>query len=266
MSSKDSSRTSRAARWYGLAGACLIAVILAGVLVYFYFPTRSSNPSASVSPSPTLTPMPASPSADPFRQFDQEVASLVERQAIWQAPKRLDVNRTARLGLVIGDISALRTQIRELVPGNYPQPAGQVKVGSTIGVQLEADPGDASVTPKDAINKSTGEHTALLWTWFVRGTHPNPELFLKAHIVVKTSNGHVLSTELPLSIPVGRTWQYTVGQIFTNWATWLSIAGVLSGAVLWIWRKRRRQPHASSHQHKPLPRSRMHVGRGQRRH
>ncbi len=40
------------------------------------------------------------------------------------------------------------------MPESYPQPAGSVKVGSTIGVRLQADQGDASVTPKDAIDKS----------------------------------------------------------------------------------------------------------------
>ena len=126
---------------------------------------------------------------------------MVERQAIWQVPKRVQVQSTARVGLVIGDAAALRTQIRELVPESYPKAAGQVKVGSTISVQLTADPSDASVTPQDAVDKSTGEHTALLWTWFIRATHPNPDLFLTAEIVVKMSDGHVLSNELPLDIP-----------------------------------------------------------------
>ena len=171
---------------------------------------------------------------------------MVERQAIWQVPKRVQVQSTARVGLVIGDAAALRTQIRELVPESYPKAAGQVKVGSTISVQLTADPSDASVTPQDAIDKSTGEHTALLWTWFIRATHPNPDLFLTAEIVVKMSDGHVLSNELPLDIPVSRTWQYTLGQIFTNWATWVSIVTVLSGAMAWILRKRKRRSHAPS--------------------
>ncbi len=91
-----------------------------------------------------------------------------------------------------------------------------------------------------------GEHTALLWTWLVRPTHPIPNLLLTAEIVVKMSDGHTLVTELPLSIPVSRTWQYTVGQIFTNWLTWVSIVTVLSAALGWIWRRRKRRVHASS--------------------
>jgi hypothetical protein len=186
------------------------------------------------------------PISNPFGQFDQNVARLVKRQAIWQVPKQVKVQRTARVGLVIGDVKALRTQIKELVPGSFSQSAGQVKVGSTISVELETDPSDASVTPKDAIDQSTGEHTALLWTWFVRATHPNSNLLLTAVIVVMMSDGLVLHNELALSIPVGRTWQYTFNQIFTNWATWLSIATALSGALVWIWGRRKRRLQTTS--------------------
>ena len=113
---------------------------------------------------------------------------MLERQATWQVPKQLEVENTTRIGLVIGDLKILHTEISTLVPGSYPQPAGTVKVGSTIGVQLLADPGDASVIPSDAIDKSIGEHTALLWTWFVRPTHPNAQLLLTAEIVTTMSD------------------------------------------------------------------------------
>jgi LPXTG-motif cell wall-anchored protein len=117
-------------------------------------------------------------------------------------------------------------------------------VGSTISVQLTADPSDASVTPNGAIDKSIGEHTALLWTWYVRATHPNtsPGLFLTAEIVTKMSDGHVLQEELALTIPVDRTLQYTVYQIFTNWATWAAIVGAFAGLFAWIWKKRKKEP------------------------
>ena len=142
------------------------------------------------------------------------MARLLDRRAAWQAPERIKVDQTARVGLVIGDPSLFKTQIKQLVPGSYPKPAGHVKVGSTIGVQLVADPSDASVTPKDAIDESMGEHTALLWTWFVRATHPNSGLFLTAEIVTQMSDGHVLRKELVLTIPADRTLQYTLYQIF----------------------------------------------------
>jgi hypothetical protein len=202
-------------------------------------PAPTTGGSAPVSPPPTTGG--PTPSQNQYRQFDQDVARLLDRQAAWQAPKRINVDQTARVGLVIGDPSLLKTQIRQLVPGTYPKSAGHVKVGSTIGVRLVADPSDASVTPKDAIDESMGEHTALLWTWFVRATHPNAGLFLTAEIVTKMSDGHVLRKEVALTIPVDRTLQYTLYQIFSNWATWAAIVGALSTAVTVIWRKRKKQ-------------------------
>jgi hypothetical protein len=213
-------------------------------------PAPTGGGSAPGSPAPDEGSAPGSPPPSTggptpintsYRQFDQDVARLLDRQAAWQAPKRINVDQTARVGLVIGDPSLLKTQIRQLVPGSYPKPAGHVKVGSTIGVRLVADPSDASVTPKDAIDESMGEHTALLWTWFVRATHPNPGLFLIAEIVAKMSDGHALRREVRLTIPVDRTLQYSLYQIFSNWATWAAIVGALSTAVTVIWRKRKKQ-------------------------
>jgi hypothetical protein len=184
-----------------------------------------------------------SATSNPYYQFDQDVAQLLERQAVWQAPKRINVDSTARVGLVIGDPSLLKTEISQLVPGSYPVPAGSVKVGSTIAVQLIADPSDASVTPSAAIDNSIGEHTALLWTWYVYATHPNtsPGLFLTAEITTQMSDGHVLQEELALTIPVNRTLQYTAYQIFTNWATWAAIVGACAGLFAWIRKKRKKQ-------------------------
>jgi hypothetical protein len=260
MGWQNLSRKSQAVRWHRLIGVCLIAVALVSVLASCSGASSSSSsaapgpvssataPGQASSPAPTETrgspqtgasrPAPtATPSTNPYRQFDQEVAGLVERQATWQVPKRLEVENTTRVGLVIGDTKILQPEINALVPGSHSQPAGTVKVGPTIGVQLLADPGDASIEPSDAIDKSIGEHTALLWTWFVYPTHPNPSLKLTAEIVVNMPDGYVWDTELPLSIPVSRTWQYTAGQVFTSWLTWVSIVTVLAAAVGWIWRR-----------------------------
>ena len=190
-------------------------------------------------------PLPTSSSSatpNPYRKFDQDVARLLDRQAVWQTPKRINVDSTARVGLVVGDPRLLKTEISQLVPGSYPKPAGPVKVGSTISVQLTADPNDATVTPSDARDESIGEHTALLWTWYVRAKHPDasPGLFLTADIVTKMSDGHVLQKELALNIPVDRTAQYTMYQIFTNWATWAAITGAFAGLFTWIWRRRKK--------------------------
>ena len=215
---------------------CLIASALLPVLAACSSPVHYGNSA----PAPT-----SAPSSNPYRRFDQDVTKLVERQAEWQAPKRLKANETSRIGLVIGDPSRLKTEIRGLVPGSYPKHAGRVKVGSTISVQLTTYSGDASVTPSDAIDNSLGEHTALLFTWYVHPKHPDtsPGLFLTAEVVTKMSDGHVLRQELYLVIPVDRTLQYTMYQVFTNWGTWAAIVTAVSGAAagIWRWRKRRQK-------------------------
>lgn len=201
-------------------------------------------------PSPTTGPtVPSTPTSSPngYRQFDQDVASLLKRRALWRAPKRINVDETARVGLVIGDPTLLKTQIKQLVPGSYPRPAGTVQVGSTISVKLLADPNDASVTPNGAVDESMGEHTALLWTWYVNAKHPNSGLLLTAQIVTKMSDGHVLHKELALTIPADRTIPYSLYQIFTNWATWSAIVVAIGSAAGFIWRRRRKhQPQTQS--------------------
>lgn len=217
-------------RRHRLVMLCLIAAALLPVLAA----CSSSVRYGDVAPAP-------SPSSNPYRKFDQDVTKLVERKAEWQAPKRLKVDETARVGLVIGDPRRLKTEIRVLVPGSYPKQAGRVKVGSTISVQLTTYSGDASVTPSDAIDKSLGEHTALLWTWYVHPKHPDPGLFLTAEVVTKMSDGHILHQELSLILPVDRTVKYTMYQVFTNYGTWAAIVTAVAGAGTWIWRRRKRK-------------------------
>lgn len=263
MSAKDAGGSARARRMSGLAMLGVITAVLMSVLAACGssanaptgaapLPTTGAaptpttggapTPSTGGAPTPTTgTAPPRSARPNPYRQFDQQVASLLVRQAAWQAPKRIQVDQTARVGLVIGDPGRLKSQIRQLVPGSQQRRAGTVQVGSTIGVQLLADPNDASVTPKDAIDESIGEHTALLWTWYVNAKHPNSGLLLTAEIVTKMPGGHVLRKELALTIPVDRTVQYTLYQIFSNWATWAAIVTALGGMAGWIWRQRKRR-------------------------
>jgi hypothetical protein len=166
MTSEHRGETARGRQRPGLVLLCLIASALLPVLAA----CSSAVHYSTGAPAPT-----SSPSSNPYRRFDQDVTKLVERQAEWQAPKRLKAYETARIGLVIGDPSRLKTEIRGLVPGSYPKHAGRVKVGSTISVQLTTYSGDASVTPSDAIDNSLGEHTALLFTWYVHPKHPDTD-------------------------------------------------------------------------------------------
>ena len=253
MLPKDASRPVQAGRVLMLGVlAVLMAVLAACGGAEPATPPTSPPASASSSAEPAgnatsspRTPPPTNPpgsASDPYGQFDQDVARLLTRRAAWQAPKRINVDQTARVGLVIGDPSLLKAQIRQLVPGTYPKPAGTVKVGSTISVKLLADPRDASVTPSGAVDESMGEHTALLWTWYVNAKHPNASLLLTAEIVTKMSDGHVLYKQLALPIFVDRTVKYTLYQVFSNWATWAAIVAALGGTASWIWRKRRKRP------------------------
>ena len=227
-------QVQRQHRWLILGLIAVLGVMVATLLPVLTARTASKPHAQTAGGQVTL---------NPYSQFDQDVAQLLERQAVWQAPKRINVDSTARVGLVIGDPSLLKTEISQLVPGSYPVSAGSVKVGSTIAVQLFADPSDASVTPSAAIDNSIGEHTALLWTWYVYATHPNtsPGLFLTAEITTKMSDGHVLQEEVALTIPVDRTLQYTAYEIFTNWATWVAIVGACAGLFAFIRKKRKKQ-------------------------
>ncbi len=204
--------------------------------------SASALPTANASAPATPTPGPA----NSFRQYAQAVARLLRRQAVWQAPKRIKVGQTARIGLVIGDPSRLKAQIKQLVPSSYPKPAGNVQVGPIISVKLTADPNDASVTPNAAIDNSIGERTALLWTWYVNAKHPNRDLLLTAEIDTRMSGSLPHHQELALTIPVDRTVQYTLYQIFSNWATWAAIFAALGTAVGWIWRRRKKQQRKKS--------------------
>ena len=93
-----------------------------------------------------------------------------------------------------------------------------------------------------------GEHTALLWTWFIHPTHPDtsPGLFLKAEIATKMSDGHVMSEQVAIHIPVDRTLQYTAYQIFTNYLTWAAILTALAGGWTLIRKRRNTRPREAA--------------------
>src|SRR5262249_12719220 len=112
-----------------------------------------------------------------------------------------------------------------------------------IRVTLQADAGDADVTPSGAIDESTGSNVALLWTWTVRPKHPSDALELTAHIEVPSS-GYTFTTDLGLNIAVHTTWRYTLGQIASSWQTLFGtgIGASAIAVVIWMMRKRRRRP------------------------
>jgi hypothetical protein len=190
-------------------------------------------------PSPTPRPSPhISPPSDPFGEVNNSMRRLVEDRATWQAPASLAVDRSSRIGLVIGDSGRLRTQIDDLVEAAVPRQAGPVKVGPKVRVALWSDATDAVVKPSEAVDQSTGSQIAMLWTWFVRPLHPSKGMFFIAHVEVP-SGSHTFSTDISLRIPVHRTVSYTLHQVFTHWATWSAVAVTVASGARWLWKRRR---------------------------
>lgn len=195
----------------------------------------NSDSQAAPSPSPQ----------GPFSKIDAETAALVTREATWQAPKSLDVGKTERIGLSVGEGDKLKSKIEQLFP--IPQPstgAGLVLVGPTVRVSLHADPNDADITPSEAVDASTGSDVQMLWTWFVHPKHPTKALLLTAQLDVPLSTGHTIHNEIALTLQVKRTVAYTAGQVFTHWGTWAAIAGSIVSVGAWLWRRRRRLARA----------------------
>jgi hypothetical protein len=210
------------------------------------YPDPLGTPPAAVETRPVGAP--GSPRAPaPFSEVDKEVGQLVEREATWDAPGRLTVDNVTRIGLLIGSGKRISDEANDLIRDSIKTNAGTVLVGPLMRVTLGADADEAQVTPSVGVDASTGSDIQLLFTWLVRPKHPTAALELTAHIETPLSNGHVIAKDLALRIPVSRTFGYTMGQIFTNWATWSAIGGTVIAVGGWLWRRQRK-----SHSQAPL--------------
>lgn len=176
----------------------------------------------------------------PFQEIDKETAKLVGTEATWQAPDELTVRRTERIGLAIGQGTALKSRIEQLLPAAAPTGAGRVLVGPTVRAWLHADPDDAVVTPSAAVDASTGSDVQILWTWLVQPKHPTDALLLTVQLEVPLSSGHTIHNEVALTLPVRRTASYTAGQVFAHWSTWSVMTASAASVATWAWRRRRR--------------------------
>jgi LPXTG-motif cell wall-anchored protein len=182
----------------------------------------------------------------PYAQFDRDAAQMVHTVAQWDAPKSLVVNQATRIALSMGQSKQIADKVDKLVKDGVTTPAGEVFVGSTVAVTLQADPEDADITPSDKINVSTGSDIAMLWTWLVKAKHPTDALELTAHMEIPLSDGHVATNDLPFTIPVTRTFGYTMNEVLTNWATWSGVATSAIGVGGWFLRRRQKRRKAAA--------------------
>jgi LPXTG-motif cell wall-anchored protein len=182
----------------------------------------------------------------PYTQFDRDAAQMVHTVAQWDAPKSLVVNEATRIALSMGQSKEISDRVERLVKDAVTTPAGEVVVGSTVAVTLQADPEDAEITPSDKVNVSTGSDIAMLWTWLVKAKHPTDGLELTAHMEIPLSDGHVATNDLPFSIPVTATFGYRANQVATNWATWSGVATSIIGVGGWFLRRRQKRRKAAN--------------------
>lgn len=247
--------TSSSPRWRSLGSPTLPAVLLAVLLAAACTgevggsgtPVGTPTAGASSAPSATFSstgeptdggPAASSAPADPYADYDRQVHALLTSVATWSLPHVVAADVTTRIGLSFGPIEALRPQIDELIPDAVRTDAGTYQVGATMSVQLSADTDDADIAAPTTLNRSTGSSVDYLFTWQVRPRHPADHMLFTAQVTIPLRNGHTDAYSIPLSVAVRRTVGYTAGQVFSAWATWVSIATVFGGAVTWWWRRR----------------------------
>lgn len=234
-----------------LASCCALLVAVAGCSSN---KSATSGPSSSAYPStataqttapgsetvgPTTSPSAAQPTTAPVNDWSQttrDVRGVVEEKATWHTPVsgHLTVDNSDIIGLTIGRSDAMRDSINELLPNTKPSPGGKVRAGQVMSAQLQADPNDADVTPKEARNESTDTDINLLWTWNVHPKRPLGSLVLIAHLEVHfPDTPNVVPTDKRLEIPVHWTFGYIsahfmdyADKIANSWVLWAALGGL----------------------------------------
>ncbi|TQM62602.1 hypothetical protein [Humibacillus xanthopallidus] len=222
----------------------LMVVLASLVLLALAGCGGAGSGNGTVAPAPAVTetestPSPSGTPTSPFAKADAQIAELVQAPVSWHAPDRLAADESADLGLSIGSTAELRQRIAEVLPGTITTPGGTVRVSPDAAAVLVVDPQEAVVEPNGRVNASTGSDIGLLWTWKVHPLRPSSALHLTARIeVLLPETGQPLIRYVELILPVDRTVRYTATQVFTNWATWVSIVTVVAGWVAFVWRRR----------------------------
>jgi hypothetical protein len=215
--------------------------------------TTSPYSSARQQPPPPAIIYPDGSISD-FEVVDQAIEGLITRNAAWQAPASLQVNKTENVALSIGDVQSLQEEITRTVPTVSPRQPQEIDIGSRVSASLVVGEQDAMVAPLEAIDKSIGEQTSILFSWQVTPLKAG-ELILSAHIEFPLAQGYVQTQIVPLRIPaapaeqVKQPWTRTFKDVITNYWVQLTTAGgaLLAGARLgWGWYKRRRAVSAGA--------------------
>lgn len=222
--------------WAACLGAVLLLLISCSDKTQI--PTTEPPIATTLPSSKAEAPTAATDVARQLAIIDAETRALVETAATWHAPESVDVDKTVRIGLEVGNGGSLKSRIAALLPHTSPISGGTVRVGPTVRAKLLVNPNDAEVVPSDAVDASIGSDVQMLWTWFVYPKRPTSALLLTAHLEVPLSDGHTIDTDVPLAIRVDRTLAFTASQVFTNWATWSAIAVTATGAIGWWWSRR----------------------------
>jgi hypothetical protein len=157
------------------------------------------------------------------------------------------VNETETVALAIGDVQALQDEITRAVPTVSPREPVAIEIGSRVRAWLTAGESDASVAPLEAINKSMGEQTSILFRWQVTPLKAG-DLILSAHIEFPLAD-YVDTQTVDLRIPVApaervkEPWTRIFLDVIKDYWIQLTAAGgaLLAGArVGWGWYQRRR--------------------------
>jgi hypothetical protein len=225
------------------------------------FSSTTTAPRTSAGPAPppghpgppTVEAPGLAPPSD-FEVVDQAIEGLITRNATWQAPPSLQVNKTENVALSIGDVQSLQEEITRTVPTVLPREPQPIEIGSRVSASLTVGAQDATVAPLEAIDKSIGELTSIMFSWQVTPLRAG-ELILSAHIKFPLTDEYEHTQIVPLRIPVTpaeqvkQPWTSTFLDVIKNYWVQLTTAGgvLLAGARFgWGWYKRRRNVPAAA--------------------
>jgi hypothetical protein len=210
-------------------------------------PSADLDPPADIDPPAGVAKVPTSI----FDKVDQTTGQLLSANVAWHSPRRLTVDRPAKLALTLGQGAQIEQAIRQNLPNTRTTSGGTVRVGPRVQVTLIADPAEAVIAPNGALDASTTSNVQLYYQWSVHPKSAGRVLALTAHIVVPLSGtSHVITHDVPLNLAVDDTWSHRADQVFTNWATWSGIGVTVVAVSGWLVRRRRalspQQPRRSS--------------------